>query len=467
VGGSNCRRCTASLLAACRIAGRTNPTRSRKPTLSRSGTGLSRASYLPTTTMKAPALRYYMHDGPTAFRFELAGHLDDAGARRLEQDWRTASSTLGDRRRIVDITFVTGVDEQGHALITGWHRQGAWFIVNSKASRALAEAIVGEPLPEALPYPDDPERTRTPFRTSLRLRAATLVLLATMVFPIEANAATLKPETLAAWDEYLQTTNVNLQDRIRPGGSFLWTLENAGWAAQVRGGEIVVVPSPGQNPKKVPGGLIHHWVGAMLVPNVNLDDVLDVTRDYDHYKELYRPFVIESRVITRGNSNDKFSMLLMNKAFLLKTVLDADYQVTNVRLDDHRFYSISKATRVQEIEEYGHSEEHLIAEGEGHGYIWKLCSIARLEQRDEGVYVELEAIALSRDIPAAARFMVDPIVRRVSRNSLLISLQQTDEAVRGRFPVVAKSGTVPSSGGQVHSIAATPSNNSSGVSRVY
>jgi hypothetical protein len=417
--------------------------------------------------MKAQALQYYMHDGPTAFRFELAGHLDHEGARRLDQDWRTASSTFGDRRRIIDITFVTGVDEQGRALITRWHRQGAWFIANSKAPRALAEAILGEPLPEPLPYPGDPERTWTPFRTSLRLRAATLVLLATMLFPIEANAITLKPETLAAWDEYLQTANVNLQDRVRPGGSFLWTFENAGCAAKVRGGEIVVAPSPGQNPKKVPGGLIHHWVGAMLVPNVKLDDILEVTRDYDHYPDFYRPFVLGSKVIARSNPDDKFSMLLMNKAFLLKTVLDADYQVTNVRLDDHRFYSISKATRVQEIEEYGHPGEHPIAEGEGHGYIWKLCSIARLEQHDDGVYVELEAIALSRDIPAAVRFMADPIVRRVSRNSLLISLQQTDEAVRVRFPVVAKSGTVPSSAGQVHSIAAMPSNNSSGVSRVY
>jgi hypothetical protein len=42
-------------------------------------------------------LRYYMHDGPSAFRFELAGQLDSNDAARLEQDWHTASSTIGDR----------------------------------------------------------------------------------------------------------------------------------------------------------------------------------------------------------------------------------------------------------------------------------------------------------------------------------------------------------------------------------
>ena len=92
-------------------------------------------------------------------------------------------------------------------------------------------------------------------------------------------------------------------------------------------------------------------MGAMFLSNVKLDDILEVTRDYDHYNEFYRPLVIESKVIARNNSDDKFSMRLMNKGLLLKTVLDADYQVTNVRLDDRRFYSISRATRMQEIDE--------------------------------------------------------------------------------------------------------------------
>jgi hypothetical protein len=94
--------------------------------------------------MNNPTLRYYMHDGPSAFRFELAGYLNQEGACRLDQDWRTASSVIGDRTLIVDVTFVTHVDEQGRELITRWHRKGARLIANSKASRALAETIVGE-----------------------------------------------------------------------------------------------------------------------------------------------------------------------------------------------------------------------------------------------------------------------------------------------------------------------------------
>ncbi len=385
--------------------------------------------------MKHQALQYYMHDGPTSFRFELKGFLSEEGARRLDQDWTTASSTASGRRPTIDVTFVTGVDQQGHALIVRWHRDGARIVANSHAGRALAESILGEPLLEPSPNAGDAARSDRgwlPFRTSLLARVLAMVLLATIVFPVEARAATLKPETITAWNEYLQTADANLRDRVRPGGSFLWTLEDPERAAKVRGGEIVVAPAPGENPTKVPGGLIHHWMGAVFLPNFKLSDVLDVTRDYDHYKEFYRHSVIESKVIARSDRGDRFSMLLMNKTFFMKTALDADYEATNVHFDDHRFYSMSTTTRVQEVEDFGQPGEYRKPDGQGSGYIWRLHSIARLEQRDQGVYVELEAVALSRDVPAALRFVVDPIVRRISRNSLLLSLQQTEQAVGRR-----------------------------------
>ena len=69
-------------------------------------------------------------------------------------------------------------------------------------------------------------------------------------------------------------------------------------------------------------------------------------------------------------------------------------------------------------------------ENEGSGLIWRLFGITRFEERDGGVYVELEAIVLSRDIPASLRWLIEPIVRRVAKGSLAISLQQTRDAVR-------------------------------------
>ncbi len=50
-------------------------------------------------------------------------------------------------------------------------------------------------------------------------------------------------------------------------------------------------------------------------------------------------------------------------------------------------------------------------------------------EKDGGAYRHMEDIALSRDIPGAVRWFVDPIVRRISRSSLVTSLKQTKEAV--------------------------------------
>jgi hypothetical protein len=92
-------------------------------------------------------LQYYLHDDPDAFRLELAGNLRGEAVEGVYYAWRTALSILRNRIATVDITFLREVDEQGRALLRLWHRKGARIVARSQASRALAEDIVGEPIP--------------------------------------------------------------------------------------------------------------------------------------------------------------------------------------------------------------------------------------------------------------------------------------------------------------------------------
>jgi hypothetical protein len=390
--------------------------------------------------MSTQALRY---DGPADFRLELAGDLNDEGARRLEQDWRAASSAIGDRLLIVDMTFVTSAGREARILLARWHASGARLIANSHTSRSLVQSILGGPLPEpqAKGAAAVSSRTWFPFHASLLVRPAIMLLMAAAVFPVNADAATLKPETVADWEDYLHTLNSSLEGRCRTGGTFLWVDQDPERLAKVHDGEIVVAPAPGYTPMKVRGGLIHDWIGAAFLPDAKIDDILDVIRDYDRYKEFYPPSVVESKALVRNDSDEKFTMQLVNHEFFAKMALDADYQVTNIRLDHSRFYSIARTTRVQQIEDYGQPREHMIPEGQGGGYIWKLFSIARLEQRDGGVYIEMETVALSRGIPAAFRVIADAIVRRVSRGAMLTAIKQTEDAVRCNTLAAAKPAT--------------------------
>jgi hypothetical protein len=243
------------------------------------------------------------------------------------------------------------------------------------------------------------------------------------------SAATLVQETKSAWDAYVTEASDAMQTRLKPGAHFLWLDDQPGMAERVRTKGLYVAPIAPHIPKKVPYGLIHDWIGVGFLPNVKIEDIVRILRDYDRYKDIYKPGVLDSISHGTDGAKDLFSMRLVNKSVVAKTALDTDCETSYFRVDDHRLYSISNTTHIQEVDKFGTPGQHTFPEDEGTGLIWRLSSITRLEERDGGVYTELEAIALSRDIPAAFRLFVTPIVRRVSRDSLSTSLHQTKAAI--------------------------------------
>jgi len=253
----------------------------------------------------------------------------------------------------------------------------------------------------------------------------TLLLIA----PAFSTGAALTQATLNAWNDHVRTANARVQERVRTG-HFLWMDESPDRMRRVRHGEVVVSPVGDRHPERVPDGLIHDWIGGTFIPGAKVDEVLSVLRDYGRYKDYYSPTVVDSKTLSQTQANDRFSMVWLNKALFLTTALDSEYDSSYVQVDDKRWYSVACTTRVQQIENYREAGQHELPPDLGNGYIWRLCSISRFQERDGGVYVELEAMALSRPIPAAIHWVVEPVVARLSRNSLQLSLQQSREAVR-------------------------------------
>ncbi|MBV8833184.1 MAG: hypothetical protein JO108_28645 [Acidobacteriaceae bacterium] len=255
------------------------------------------------------------------------------------------------------------------------------------------------------------------------LTAALLILPASLT----SKGAELSPETLNAWDAYVKTQSTRVA-KYSNAAPFLWSDQSPDRLRRLENGEIVVA-RVGENPHRVPQGLIHHWIGAVFLPGTRLGDVLSVVRDYGKYKDFYAPNVIESTVVRRTDTEDTFSLRMLNKAVVAKFALDTEFQDTFRRMDDDKWYSVSYTTRIREVENYATSDEHEGLSNRGRGFIWRMYSISRFEQRDGGVYVELEAVALSRDVPGALRWVLTPVVSRISRSSLEVSLQKMEGAV--------------------------------------
>ena len=243
------------------------------------------------------------------------------------------------------------------------------------------------------------------------------------------SGASLKPETVNAWDEYVRNARVRMEQRLSADRTFLWIDETPDRASRVRR-QAVVAPVGPQVPAKVPDGLVHHWIGAAFIPGAEINDVLCVMRDYGRYREFYSPSVVESQTLSTAKNVDRFSMVLVNRSLFSKTALQGNYQSSYVRIDDRRLYSVSNTTSMREIADYGSPGQHLLPDNEGMGLIWRGYSFTRFEERDGGVYIETEVLALSRDIPAGLRWLVEPVVRRTSRDALTTALRQTREAVQ-------------------------------------
>lgn len=263
----------------------------------------------------------------------------------------------------------------------------------------------------------------------MRLRSGKLLVL--LVLGIgQSRAADLNPATKQGWDDYIRTVRARMDARLRPTGCFLWADEDLSRIDRLRQGEILVAPMADRGRQRIPGGLIHHWIGAMFLPNVSMAQVLTTLRDYRRYKEFY-PSVVESKLTFRAGPVDRFNTLERHEAMFSKIALDADFSAAYVDAGDKRGYSISDTTRLQQIQNYGSPRQRELEPAAPKAYLWQLSSITRYLERDGGVYMELEGIALSRDIPASLRWLVEPFVRQAAVGAMTESLRETRQAVLG------------------------------------
>ena len=255
--------------------------------------------------------------------------------------------------------------------------------------------------------------------------AALIAAGATQVLP----AAGLQPATLQAWKAYLSEVDVRTEQRAASTNRFLWTDESEERARRVRRGEIVVAPVLGHGTEDVPNGLIHHWIGAVFVPGGSIEKLWAVVHDYDDYDRLYRPTVAASRTLACSESAQEFQMTWQRHVLFVNAALESRYQAHDVRVDSRRGYSVADTTEMRQIEGYGHTGQRLLPPDTGSGFIWRIRTITRYEEREGGVMLEMEAIALTRDIPASLSWLVTPVVNHLSINSLTSTLRQTRDAV--------------------------------------
>lgn len=258
-----------------------------------------------------------------------------------------------------------------------------------------------------------------------------------ILIPVLAAAADANPRPAAneAFDRYVALTEARINTE-EASGLFLSIerlpeSEHAELQRRLARGEVVIQKLKTEDHGReiaAPGGLIHHWVATAFIPGTTLQQVLALVQDYDHQQEFYSPDVQQSRLISH-NGDDFHIFLRFRRAKVLTVVLDTEHDVHYNRIDSYRASSRSISTRIAEVVGAGHAGEHELPAGKDHGFLWRLNSYWRFYQVDGGVYVECEAISLTRDIPAGLGWLIGPFVESVPRESLLFTMTATRKAL--------------------------------------
>lgn len=240
----------------------------------------------------------------------------------------------------------------------------------------------------------------------------------------------LQPHTTEAFDSYIQLAEKRLNQQAH-SAAFLWVDEIPGRKARVQHGEAIAEPSVGSGDIDVPDGSIHDWTGAVFIPGATLAKTLALAQDYDSHKNIYKPEVQDSKLVKR--TGDEFQVYLrLLKKQVITVVLNTNHDVRYFPLDAAHCYSQSHSTRIAEVDNAGDADEREMQPGQDHGFLWRLNSYWRFEERDGGVYVECEAISLTRSVPVGLGWLVNPIVRTLPRESLENSLRTLRGALVGR-----------------------------------
>jgi len=213
------------------------------------------------------------------------------------------------------------------------------------------------------------------------------------------RAAELKPETAAAFDRYIKAAEQEM-DKHHGFSDFLQLDHDPKEKSLVWLGQSTIVPlttlDQGQE-IEVPDGAIQHWLGMVYLENATLEKVHVILTNFNEYHNMIPLQIMDSKTIkSEGDQTEAF--LRLYKKQVSAVVLNVKATAKYTLLDPQRAFIACHSTQIGEVERPRKKktyDQERSAEDMA-GYLWRLNFYLRMEQADNGVYVEIETITLAR-----------------------------------------------------------------------
>jgi hypothetical protein len=238
------------------------------------------------------------------------------------------------------------------------------------------------------------------------------------------------PAATSAFNSYVDAVELRLGGQHRSKGAFLTSVAPALQSEiRLRGGELIIEELTPSSGAALPGALLHHWRGTAFAPRATAADFERLMRDFSAYPQHFFPQVLQARVLAQKDGRVQ-ALMRVRQRHVITVVMDTSYDVTFGRLDGQHGYSVSRSTRISEIDSPGSGTERVLGSNEEHGFLWRLNTYWSYEERDGGLYVQIESVSLTRPIPRGLGWAVQPFVESIPRESLEFTLRSTCNAIR-------------------------------------
>jgi hypothetical protein len=236
------------------------------------------------------------------------------------------------------------------------------------------------------------------------------------------------PAAVAAFNTYVGNLEARLAQQHRSTAAFVSSVTPE-TAARLRGGEFIIEHFTPPGGAELDGALLHDWRGSAFAHGARAADFERLMRDFNNYPQRFAPQVLAARLVTQQGDHLQ-AWIRVRQHHILTVVMDSDYDITYGHLDPRHGYSISRSTRIAEIDSLGSPSQKTLSPSEEHGFLWRLYTYWSYEERDGGLYMQIESVSLSRSIPIGLAWAVRPFVAKVPRESLEFTLRSACNALR-------------------------------------
>jgi hypothetical protein len=242
------------------------------------------------------------------------------------------------------------------------------------------------------------------------------------------------PAALTAFNSYVHAVETRLTQQHRSAAAFLAPVAPVQESdTRLRRGEIIIEERTPSGGLALPGALLHHWRATAFVPGADADSFAGLLKNVEAYPAEFSPQVVQARVLMRDGDRLK-AWMRVRQHHVITVEMDTTYDVNFGKLDAQHGYSISRSTQISELDSSGHA----VDASQDHGFLWRQNTYWSYEERDGGLYIQVESVSLTRSIPTGLGWMVGPFIESVPRQSLEFTLRSACSALHKKMNQEAK-----------------------------